>query len=249
LVSVPTLAQVTTAGNTTTNAITVGGLTTTGQVLFNAYGAYNTGTPTLRIENVDTNNVAIQVKGNIANYKYYWIYDSTTSEGIYKTDQARIDLYGGTGVGFGFVNNYGRLFTIGGTTGNVLINTTTDAGYKLDVNGTARVQGAFTATLANVSTANVVYYNSSTGLMTYATAPIGAQFVIDYDYNIVGLKNGINLVFTTSATFIVNTTRVFLNGQRLTRGVGYDYIETGTNQITFTNPPNPTDLIIIEYQI
>jgi len=132
---------------------------------------------------------------------------------------------------------------------NVLIGTTTDSGYKLDVNGTARVQGALTATLANVSTSNVVYYNSSTGLMTYATAPIGAQFVIDYDYNIVGLKNGVNVLFTTSATFIVTTTRVFLNGQRLTRGAGYDYIETGTNQITFTNPPVSTDLIIIEYQI
>jgi hypothetical protein len=31
------------------------------------------------------------------------------------------------------------------TTGNVLINTTTDAGFRLDVNGTARVQGQFTA--------------------------------------------------------------------------------------------------------
>jgi hypothetical protein len=33
---------------------------------------------------------------------------------------------------------------LAGTTGNVLINTTTDAGYKLDVNGTMRVQGAVT---------------------------------------------------------------------------------------------------------
>jgi hypothetical protein len=149
---------------------------------------------------------------------------------------------------FKVIQNNTTLLTLN-PNGNLLIGTTTDAGYKLDVNGTARVQGAFTATLANVSTANVVYYNSSTGLMTYATAPIGAQFVIDYDYNIVGLKNGSNVLFTTSATFIVNTTRVFLNGQRLTRGAGYDYIETGTNQITFTNPPVSTDLIIIEYQI
>ena len=133
--------------------------------------------------------------------------------------------------------------------GNVLIGTTTNAGYKLDVNGTARVQGAFTATLANVSTANVVYYNSSTGLMTYGTAPVGAQFVIDYDPNITGTKNGSNLLFTTSSTFIATTTRVFLNGQRLTRGATYDYVETGTNQITFTNAPTSTDLIIIEYQI
>jgi hypothetical protein len=33
---------------------------------------------------------------------------------------------------------------INGSTGNVLINTTTDAGFKLDVNGTARVKGAGT---------------------------------------------------------------------------------------------------------
>jgi hypothetical protein len=120
------------------------GLRVSGQVLFNAYGAYNTVTPTLRIENVDTNNVAIQIKGNVANYKYYWIYDSQTTEGIYKSDQARIDFYGGTNVGFTFRNNYGRLFTIVGSTGNVLIGTTTDAGYKLDVNGTARVGNDFT---------------------------------------------------------------------------------------------------------
>jgi hypothetical protein len=133
--------------------------------------------------------------------------------------------------------------------GNFLIGTTTDAGYKLDVNGTARVQGAFTATLANVSTANVVYYNSSTGLMTYATAPVGAQFKIDYDPNITGTKNGSNLLFTTSSTFIATTTRVFLNGQRLTRGATYDYVETGTNQITFAVAPVSTDQLIIEYQI
>jgi hypothetical protein len=133
--------------------------------------------------------------------------------------------------------------------GNLGIRQTTDAGYAFDVNGTSRLNGAVTATLANVSTANVVYYNSSTGLMTYATAPVGAQFKIDYDPNITGTRNGVNLLFTTSSTFIATTTRVFLNGQRLTRGATYDYVETGTNQITFAAAPLPTDQLIIEYQI
>lgn len=133
--------------------------------------------------------------------------------------------------------------------GNLGIRQTTDAGYAFDVNGTSRLNGAVTATLANVSTANVVYYNSSTGLMTYATAPVGAQFKIDYDPNITGTKNGSNLLFTTSSTFIATTTRVFLNGQRLTRGATYDYVETGTNQITFAVAPVSTDQLIIEYQI
>jgi hypothetical protein len=66
-----------------------------------------------------------------------------------------------------------RPITLNASGGNVLIGTTTDSIYKLDVNGTARVQGAITATLANVPTANVVYYNSSTGLMTYGAAPGG----------------------------------------------------------------------------
>jgi hypothetical protein len=88
--------------------------------------------------------------------------------------------------------------------------------------------------------------------MTYGAAPSGGTataFKIDYTPDIVGAKNGSNLVFTTSATFVVTTTRVYLNGQRLTRGAGYDYIETGTNQITFAAAPVSTDQIIIEYQI
>lgn len=36
--------------------------------------------------------------------------------------------------------------SINRTSGNLLLNTTTDAGFRLDVNGTARVQGAFTIT-------------------------------------------------------------------------------------------------------
>ncbi|NBW35184.1 MAG: hypothetical protein EBR30_09225 [Cytophagia bacterium] len=160
------------------------GLRVSGQVLFNAYGAYNTVTPTLRIENVDTNNVAIQIKGNVANYKYYWIYDSQTTEGIYKSDQARIDLYGGTNVGFAFRNNYGRLFTIVGTTGNVLINTTTDAGYKLDVNGTGRFVNTLTLDSNLTFGANNIVINSTAvfgRLSIYGTASASAAIAIGYN--------------------------------------------------------------------
>jgi hypothetical protein len=41
------------------------------------------------------------------------------------------------------------------TTGNVLINTTTDAGFRLDVNGTARVSGGVTSGVALVGTWSV----------------------------------------------------------------------------------------------
>jgi hypothetical protein len=42
-----------------------------------------------------------------------------------------------------------------GSTGNVLIGTTTDAGYKLDVNGTARISGAVTTTTTITAGGNI----------------------------------------------------------------------------------------------
>jgi len=53
------------------------------------------------------------------------------------------------------------------STGNVLINTTTDAGYKLDVNGTARVSGAITGT-------------SFTATSNGSSYSVGAFNVLDY---------------------------------------------------------------------
>lgn len=69
----------------------------------------------------------------------------------------------------------------------------------------------------------------------------------DYDYDIVGLRNSINTAFSTSNNFVAGSTKVYRNGLRMTKGVGYDYQETGTNQITFTNAPDNGDLLIIDY--
>lgn len=74
-----------------------------------------------------------------------------------------------------------------------------------------------------------------------------ASFHTDYDYDIIGARDSVNLVFTTSFIFDTGTTRVFKNGLRLTRGVGYDYVESATNQITFSVAPDDGDLLIIEY--
>jgi len=63
--------------------------------------------------------------------------------------------------------------------GNLLLNTTTDAGFKLDVNGTARVQGALTVSTGGASiTGNLTVassglisgsrYQCSTGLFAFA---------------------------------------------------------------------------------
>ncbi len=69
----------------------------------------------------------------------------------------------------------------------------------------------------------------------------------DYDADIIGARNSVNGVFQTSFNFVAGSTKVFRNGLRMTKGAGYDYTETGANQITFTSPPDNGDLLIIDY--
>lgn len=115
--STPTLAQVTTAGNTTTNAISVGGLTSVGNVT--ASGAIARG--------VYFNNTLIAAANN----------DVLVGLDINPTF---------TNGAFTGVSNYA--LRVRGTTnthffssGNIGVNTTTDAGYKLDVQGIGRFTG------------------------------------------------------------------------------------------------------------
>lgn len=91
-------------------------------------------------------------------------------------------------------------------------------------------------------------FNSATGQWENWSPSFNA-FKIDYDYNLSGAKNGSNTNFNTSSNFVTGTTRVFLNGQRLTRGIGYDYVEAGVSQISLVYAPVPSDQLIIEYQI
>ena len=220
LTSVPTLAQVTTAGNTTTNSITVGGLSATLNVAFynnlttSSYfstngihsdgrmalygtdvngtiqllahrGAFGGGAASLFPGSVSVggitgaigyqnNNLAIQshIIGtgiiNSGTHKSLAIGTPNTAvSGGFGGNTDTIDIgtfssvsntWGGTRPSITYTalshifkvnngtgqNNPGtNVFRIE-STGNVLINTTADAGYTLDVNGTARVQNDFT---------------------------------------------------------------------------------------------------------
>jgi hypothetical protein len=76
------------------------------------------------------------------------------------------------------------------STGNVLINTTTDAGFRLDVNGTARVSGATTITLnANSTTSllNITNLNAGTSsraiLTTQSSTALGQFGTVSSTWN------------------------------------------------------------------
>jgi hypothetical protein len=136
LVSVPTLAQVTTAGNTTTNAITVGGLTVATNLIYTdtVNGRVGIGT-TSPIEKVDIttsadNQFALVLKSVSGRLNLKPYLNSTYGVLIESTNLAK--------------TAYNPL-TLSGSKilmldGNVIIGATGDSGFKLDVNGTVRTQ-------------------------------------------------------------------------------------------------------------
>lgn len=131
-VPVPTLQSVTTAGNTTTNAITVGGLTVTGMV-----EVFKVGT-SVKIRSLDKDVDFLGRSDNTGGFNFYGGGDYNTGGGISVTGNA--NTTSPSSIYFwrnGFTQS-ARFFS----SGNFLLGSgTTDAGYKLDVDGTARLQG------------------------------------------------------------------------------------------------------------
>jgi hypothetical protein len=126
----------------------------------------------------DTNSYgrALDIQSNAGAAVYFRDSDDTT--------KYFLSGFAGQTTNHGVIGTWGvgtllRIFTSGDekvrieSGGNVLIGTTTNSIYKLDVNGSFRTTSTINATLANVSTANVVYYNTANGLFTYGAAPSG----------------------------------------------------------------------------
>jgi hypothetical protein len=204
----PTLAQVTTAGNTTTNAITVGGLTVATNLIYTdtVNGRVGIGTTGLVPGILLTINGSVSIPGGQS-------LKLDPSANIYiVAASSQFRVYTGAIAALSIPN-----------TGNVLIGTSTDAGYKLDVNGDIRsarlyanvirdsngnnivstsvlnitntdttvgtgtstpayklqVQGTVSAQLTNATHADQVYYNSATGELTYGTAAGGSTPTLD----------------------------------------------------------------------
>jgi hypothetical protein len=150
LVSVPTLDQVTTAGNTTTNAITVGKLnvintsTTIAPVVISGTNPFSGGAGVDYLVINGTGNVGTTLKTDVGGYVAHRFYGNNVELGVF--------YVGETNKEFVFKNSttgYIDFQTTSSSTsrlrifnnGNLAINTTTDAGYKLDVNGTTRFIG------------------------------------------------------------------------------------------------------------
>lgn len=134
-------------------------------------------------------------------------------------------------------------------TGNVLIRTGgtfTDNGFKFEVVGTSRLSGAATMTstvtmsgISSVTTANVLYYNTSTGAVTYGAAPSGSG----------GITRSVNNISTTqTAGSAASTDYVYLISGTTTltlpTAVGntnrYTLKNVGTNTVTINTTSSQT---------
>jgi hypothetical protein len=189
-VPTPTLAQVTTAGNTTTNAITVAKITTNGSIT----------AASLLAQGVYFNNTLVAAANNdvLVGLDINPTFTNGAFTGV-QNMSLRVNSQDGT-VAARFVSTSGSLYIVPrlsstygtyiGThnstqtaqiplslsanrfifdNGNLLIGTTTDAGYKLDVNGTARIQNTTTITKGG---ANYIAFEPSAN----ATSPFLDMF-------------------------------------------------------------------------
>jgi len=167
---VPTLDEVTTAGNTTTNNVNVGSTLAVGDW-------------SLRSTNVYVRALA----GGSENRGYYigygsgsdgnggsLTYSATTNylslRSPFNSGTVALSLEGNTN-SVQFHNTSGTVVSkFVSSTGNLLIGTTTDAGYKLDVNGNVRVGGTDNYIFGNTGSNYIRFYQDSLLILRAGTA-------------------------------------------------------------------------------
>jgi len=147
--------------------------------------------------------------------------------------------YSGSGISFG-TNNTERMRITSG--GNVLIGTTSDAGYKLDVNGTARVQSAI-----GVNATPNATYPITIGCTSGASGLkiIGRSDNLGYieffnnngttvNSSINGSTSGLQVTGVTTFSSTVTATGFFNNSDiRLKDLIDYDYNVSDIKPITY----------------
>jgi hypothetical protein len=166
-----TLNSVTTRGNTTTNAITVGGLTVATNLIYtdtvNGRVGIGTTSPTWKLEASSAGYTAFGIMSGANNNAE--IHFQNTGYSIPRWTIRTTGTPNGSSGNLAF-QRLGSTFPLTITSGdNVLIGFGTDAGYKLDVNGTARTSQLHTfsqGTYLDALTANY-FHTVDTGSGSY----------------------------------------------------------------------------------
>lgn len=101
----------------------------------------------------------------------------------------------------------------------------------------------------NVVQQNPVSITAGGSAVTFNVLTSLPNYYVQYNYveTLIGTINGTNKIFTTTYSYVANSTMVFINGLLQTRGT--HYIESGDKEITFDEAPTANgfedELIII----
>ena len=231
-----------------TTAITSG---TVGRVLFEGTGNVVSESANLFWDNT---NGRLGVGGTPAGYnldvKGTGIYRGAALDIQNTTGDTALSFYpsaGNVGVIYSDILRFRRIsdstvFLQGFASGNVAIATTTDAGFKLDVNGTARVQGAFTTSAGIISNGTVrvtatTASPSGNALFFVYDGQEGTSFAYDYGtstYRALAY-NGSLVRFLTAGTerarFAITTGNFLIN---TTTDAGFKLDVNGTVRVQST---------------
>lgn len=162
-------------------------------------------------------------------------------------------------IGSGLSYSGGVLSATGGAVGTITGTGTAGKIAKFtsasDIADSIMTEGTGTITISGTLTANSFIKSGGTssqflkadGSVDTTVYVSSGNLLTDYDSAITGSRNSINTLFTLTNNFQTGTTRVFVNGIRMTPGLSYDYTETSSNQITFVTAPDAGDLIVVDY--
>lgn len=216
--------------------------------------------------NASTNSPTI-VSGTGTNGNYYIVSvaGTTTIDGISSWAVGDWIVFNSTTNTWQKIANQ-SVTSVNGLTGVVTITTSNIAEgtnlYYTNARAIAATLTGYTSGTGTITSADTILsaiqkLNGNFSLISSIFTGTSAQFVkangttseivTDLDSDITGTKNSSNTLFTISANFVSNSTRVFINGVRMQRGVGNDYVEVGTNQIQFTTAPDSGDIIVVDY--
>jgi len=219
------------------NSVTSNALRVKGDILPQADSLYNLGSSSKRFQQISARQIASQ---------YYY-------------GQSGIESYFGSGgnTAINFVINNSVYGKFAATTGNFLLGTTTDSGFKLDVNGTSRhtgdttITGSLNVTGSITSSGNIVpsanaTYDLGTPLLNFTR--VRAQNVVSNGSLSLYSGGSLGLTVASSANILIGTTtddgvnRLQVSGSaRITNGLTV----TGSVNITGSLIMSPSSSFIL----
>ncbi len=142
--------------------------------------------------------------------------------------------------GNGSVNSATRVMVMRGDTQNVLVGTTTDPGYKVNVNGSGNFSSNLTATgsilfpsLTNANQVNVVGYNTATGQLFYQSTGSLSVTSASFAQTAVTSSYPISITGSTLYTTALNTGLGFSTSDSIFFGSGSGYQSINSSNSNF----------------